>query len=130
VHTTMIDDLAFHHNGDYSGEVLVSRPDDQEPGWATTTFRDLAAAALAEAAEPLTLQADRAILTIPVATLRELMGRRLVDEEIGVLEQLTGTEALAGAGSSSPEQRLERVKEWARTPAGGNPGGPRRARAR
>lgn len=124
--TTTIDGLAFHHNSGYSGEVLVSRPGDRELGWARTTFRDIAAAALAEAGEPLTLQADRAILRIPVAALREFVGRRIIDDEIGVLEQLTGTEALAGAGTSSQERRLEQVREWAGTPASGKPGRPHR----
>ncbi len=81
MHTTVIDDHRFHHNGDYSGDVRIIVPADKVdhidwPTPADGTFQ----------------------ITIPFEVLAEFVGEAVRDARESRLEQLEWYEVLGLRG--------------------------------
>lgn len=79
-------DVVIHHNGDYSGEVLIVMPTE------TRTYGGRLEASVQTLHHP-----PHQEIRVPFSVLEELVGQKVLSEKTSKLERLSGREAIKEA---------------------------------
>jgi hypothetical protein len=87
-------EFTIHHNGDFSGDVIIQIPDSYRTGPNQSDSRRVTFEPEIDADRIGYFRSAQHSITIPFEVLQELVGRKIISDKIGLYESLSGIDVI------------------------------------